>query len=125
MSFLKNIKDSVTNSVVDTVDDAKKYLKNTEAKEIAKDTVVLTGQSGFKYPHNNNLRFELKVSKLDSDMLADGGEDPVDGIEQVIGGLVVQRPKPAFFHFLPKAFNDVVVRRIRRQVVDEQVALLP
>ncbi len=80
---------------------------------------------GIKYPHNNNLRFELKVSKLDSDMLADGGEDPVDGIEQVIGGLVVQRPKPAFFHFLPKAFNDVVVRRIRRQVVDEQVALLP
>ena len=58
-----------------------------------------------KYPYNNNLRFELKGSQLEEDMLADGGEDPVDGIEQVIGGLVVLRPKPAFFQFLPKAFN--------------------
>lgn len=46
MSFLKNIKDSVTKSVVDTVDDAKDYLKNTETKEIAKDTAVLTGKAG-------------------------------------------------------------------------------
>jgi len=45
MSFFKNIKDSVTNSIVDTVDDAKSYLKNTETKEIAKDTAILTGKA--------------------------------------------------------------------------------
>ena len=46
MSFLKNIKDSVTKSVVDKVDNAKDYIKNTETKEIAKDTAVLTGKAG-------------------------------------------------------------------------------
>ncbi|EGR0671405.1 hypothetical protein BST50_21910 [Vibrio vulnificus] len=45
MSFFRNIKDSVTNSVVDTVDDAKSYLQNTDAKEIAKDTAVLAGKA--------------------------------------------------------------------------------
>ncbi|WP_165388077.1 hypothetical protein [Vibrio vulnificus] len=45
MSFFRNIKDSVTNSVVDTVDDAKSYLQNTDTKEIAKDTAVLAGKA--------------------------------------------------------------------------------
>ncbi|MEZ8382161.1 hypothetical protein AB4166_02685 [Vibrio splendidus] len=46
MNFFKDIKDSVTNSVVETVDETKDYLKNTEGKEIAKDTAVLAGKAG-------------------------------------------------------------------------------
>ena len=78
-----------------------------------------------EYPGNNNLGFKLKGSEWELDLLADGGEDAVDGIEQVIGGLVILRPKPAFFQFLPESLKDVVVRRIRRQVIDVQVASLP
>lgn len=46
MNFFKDIKDSVTNSVAETVDETKDYLKNTEGTEIAKDTAVLAGKAG-------------------------------------------------------------------------------
>ena len=87
---------------------------------ISETTLVATSVMQFswdKYPNKNNLHFKLKGSKLDSDVLADGGENAVDGIEQVIGGLVVLGPKPTFFQFLPETLNDVVMGRIRRQVL--------
>ena len=56
---------------------------------------------------------------------ADGGQGPVGGVEEGVGGLVVLRADPFALEDAPQGLGEVEVRRVRRKEEKEEPPFLP